>query len=122
MAAATSAEPDDGFFTFAVSPSGAAAVTFDRPPVNAVSLRVYQDLSRLVDRIECNPNIRVVILRAPAGARAWCGGADLNDFVGSDVAARTTRYDFINSQLPRFYRMDRPVIAAIGGGGAIVSA
>jgi enoyl-CoA hydratase/carnithine racemase len=115
MSAATSAEPDDGVFAVAVSPSGVATVTFDRPPVNAVSLRVYQELGRVVDRIEGDANIRAVILRAPAGARAWCGGADLNDFVGIDVASRKIRYDFINAQLPRFYRMERPVIAAIEG-------
>lgn len=115
MSASTSAELDDSVFALTVAPSGVAIVTFDRPPVNAVSLQVYQDLGRLVDRVEGDADIRTVVLRAPAGARAWCGGADLNDFVGIDVAARKTRYDFINAQLPRFYRMDRPVIAAIEG-------
>ena len=115
MSAATSADPADSVFAVSVAPNGVATATFDRPPVNAVSLRVYQDLGRLVDRIEGDADIRVVVLRASAGARAWCGGADLNDFVGIDVAARKARYDFINAQLPRFYRMDRPVVAAIEG-------
>lgn len=104
-----------GAFTILTDPAGVATVIFCRPPVNAVSLSVYEDIGQLVDRIENDNSIRVVILTAPDEARAWCGGADLNDFVEMDVAARNERYDFINAQLPRFYRMDRPVIAAING-------
>lgn len=115
MSAATSAEPTLAFFDLAMASTGVATVTFDRPPVNAVSVGVYEDLGRLVDRVEQDPSIRAVVLRAAAGARAWCGGADLNDFASIDVAGRKARYEFINAQLPRFYRLDRPVIAAIEG-------
>jgi enoyl-CoA hydratase/carnithine racemase len=102
-------------FTVRSGPDGIAVVTFARPPVNAVSISVYEELGRLVSRIEADPTIRAIVLTAPEDARAWCGGADLNDFVGIDVAGRKQRYAFINAQLPRFYAMDRPVIAAING-------
>ncbi len=115
-----------GDFSLEVDAQGIALVTFSRPPVNAVSLSVYQDLGRLVDRIEGDDAVRVVVLTAPDDARAWCGGADLNDFVGIDPEGRKARYAFINAQLPRFYRMDRPVIAAVNGAaigiGMILSA
>ena len=104
-----------GSFSLDVDSDGVALVTFSRPPVNAVSLSVYRDLGALVDRIEGDCAVRVVVLTAPDDARAWCGGADLNDFVGIDPAGRKQRYAFINAQLPRFYRMDRPVIAAVAG-------
>ena len=115
-----------GAFTLDVRDDGVGLVTFDRPPVNAVSVAVYEALGALVDRIEGGADVRVVVLTAPADARAWCGGADLNDFVGIDPDARKQRYDFINAQLPRFYAMDRPVIAAINapavGIGVILAA
>lgn len=95
--------------------SGVCVVTFSRPPVNAVSLSVYEDIGRLVDRLRDDVSVRVVVLTAPDDARAWCGGADLNDFVGINPAGRKERYAFINAQLPRFYRLERPVIAAING-------
>ena len=104
-----------GSFALKIDPDGIALVTFSRPPVNAVSLSVYQDIGALVDRIEGDDAVRVVVLTAPDNARAWCGGADLNDFVGIDPEGRKQRYAFINAQIPRFYRMDRPVIAAMNG-------
>jgi len=104
-----------GSFGLVTSDDGVGLATFSRPPVNAVSLSVYEDIGRLVDAIEANPSIRAVVLTAPDAARAWCGGADLNDFVGMDTARRKERYAYINQQVPRFYRLDRPVIAAING-------
>lgn len=104
-----------GSFALQTDANGVALVTFSRPPVNAVSLSVYEDIGQLVTRVEADSAIRCVVLTAPAVARAWCGGADLNDFVGMDADARKQRYANINQQLPRFYRMERPVIAAING-------
>lgn len=104
-----------GAFTVSVDEAGVGSVLFDRPPVNAVSIGVYEDLGRLVEHVEASDDIRVVVLKAPRGARAWCGGADLHDFVGMTPEKRKERYAFINAQLPRFYQLDRPVIAAIEG-------
>ena len=104
-----------GSFKLNVGSDGVALVTFSRPPVNAVSLSVYEDIGRLVQRIEGDAEIRVAVLTAPDEARAWCGGADLNDFVGMNSEKRKERYRFINEQMPGFYRLDRPVIAAING-------
>jgi enoyl-CoA hydratase/carnithine racemase len=104
-----------GVFTVCVDAAGIASVLFDRAPVNAISLEVYSDLGRLVEHVEASDDIRVVVLHAAKHARAWCGGADLHDFVGMTPARRKERYSFINAQLPRFYQLDRPVIAAIEG-------
>lgn len=104
-----------GSFEIDVANDGVAVAVFSRPPVNAVSMSVYEDIGRLVDQIEADTEIRVVVLTAPESSRAWCGGADLNEFVGMDTERRKERYRFINAQVPRFYRMDRPVIAAING-------
>ena len=98
-----------------VRSDGIAIATFSRPPVNAVSLAVYEDLGRLVDFIESHSAIRTMILAAPPDARAWCGGADLNDFTGMTAERRLERYAFINEQLPRFHAITRPTIAAITG-------
>jgi enoyl-CoA hydratase/carnithine racemase len=98
-----------------VDAAGIADVVFDRPPVNAVSLEVYGSLETLVELVSSSDEIRVVIVRAPPDARAWCGGADLNDFADISVDERSRRYDVINRVLPRFYTLDRPVIAAING-------
>lgn len=94
-------------------PNGVLLATLDRPPVNAVSIEVYEDLGRLVDQVEASADVRVVVLAAPPETRAWCGGADLNDFVGMDSARRRERYAFVNAVLPRLAALDRPTIAAV---------
>lgn len=104
-----------GNFSLTSHPDGVAVLVFDRPPVNAVSVEVYEDLVRIADRIDADVRIKAVVLTAPETSRAWCGGADLNDFVGMDPDKRKARYEFVNAALPRFAAIERPVLAAING-------
>lgn len=106
---------DFGAFTVARHEHGVLQVTFSRPPVNAVSLSVYEDLGQLADYVTNNDAVRVMVITAPPGARAWCGGADLHEFKGMTAEGRKERYQFINAQLPKFHAIDRPVIASIEG-------
>lgn len=100
-------------FRLEVDARGIATVSFDRPPVNAVSIEVYEQLVELRRTIEADQAIRAVVLAAPPDARAWCGGADLNEFVGMDTARRKQRYERINELLPHLGQLERPTIAAI---------
>lgn len=102
-----------GAFSVDLQETGVALVTFSRPPVNAVSLSVYDDIGHLADHIDASADIKVVVLSAPEGSRAWCGGADLREFEGMTAERRRQRYEFINEKLPRFHQIDRPMIAAI---------
>ncbi len=102
-----------GDFAVSVDGDGVATVRFDRPPVNSVSMSVYEALPALRERIEGDESARVVVLTAPDDARAWCGGADLNDFVGMNPERRKERYARINELLPHLNELERPTIAAI---------
>lgn len=104
---------DFGAFSLNVGDDGVAVATFSRPPVNAVSLSVYEDIGKFADHVATDERIRVIVIQAPDQSRAWCGGADLNEFKGMTAERRKERYEFINEQLPRFHRIDRPMIAAI---------
>ncbi|WP_313804642.1 enoyl-CoA hydratase/isomerase family protein [Sphingobium sp.] len=104
-----------GSFALEVREDGVAIATFSRPPVNAVSLSVYEDIGRFADHVAGDDNIKCIVITAPDNARAWCGGADLHEFKGMTVEKRKERYRFINAQLPRFHQIDRPMIAAIRG-------
>lgn len=95
--------------------NGVALATFSRPPVNAFSISAYENLGAFAQWVEQNDNVRAVVMTAPDDARAWCGGADLNDFKGMTKEKRKERYAYINQQLPRFHALDRPTIAAING-------
>jgi enoyl-CoA hydratase len=102
------------FFDLKTS-DGIAVLTFERLPVNAFSYDVYREIGKVSDHIEASDDIRVVIVTASAKSRAWVGGADLKDFLDLDYETRKSRYELINSCLPRFYNLDRPTIAAING-------
>lgn len=106
---------DFGSFILDLREDGVAIATFSRPPVNAVSLSVYEDIGRFSDHVAGNDDIRAIVITAPEESRAWCGGADLHEFKGMTAALRKERYAFINAQLPRFHDIDRPMIAAIRG-------
>lgn len=101
------------FFRMETDSRGITVVTFDRPPVNAVSFEVYPDIRDLCEQIESTDDTRVVVLTSPPNARAWCGGADVRDFLPLDHASRMARYAMINECLPRFYNLNRPVIGAL---------
>jgi enoyl-CoA hydratase/carnithine racemase len=101
------------YFKLATDSDGITVVTFDRPPVNAMSFDVYPELKVLADIVESSDQTRVVVITAPPDARAWCGGADLNDFLPLGFESRLERYRLVEDCLPRLYNLNRPVIAAL---------
>lgn len=102
-----------GSFSLDIRDDGVAIATFSRPPVNAISLSVYEDIGNFADHVAGDDRIRAIVIRAPDESRAWCGGADLNEFKDMTAERRKERYEFVNEQLPRFHHIDRPMIAAI---------
>jgi enoyl-CoA hydratase/carnithine racemase len=101
------------FFSIQTDTQGITTITLNRPPVNAISVAIYPEMRRIANMIMSTEETRVVILTAPPNARAWCGGAELSEFVDLDYDARLARYDVINEYMPSLYNLDRPVIAAI---------
>lgn len=106
---------DFGSFKVTVTEDRVGLITFSRPPVNAFSLRVYEDLGAMVDGLKDDDSFRAAVLTAPKESRAWCGGADVTEFKDMTPERRRERYEFINRQMPKFAGFDRPVIAAING-------
>jgi enoyl-CoA hydratase/carnithine racemase len=101
------------FFSLETDADGVTVVTFNRPPVNAVSFEVYPEIKKLAELVQSTDETRVMILTSPADARAWCGGADLNDFLPLGFDSRLERYRLVEDCLPHLYNIDRPVIAAL---------
>jgi enoyl-CoA hydratase/carnithine racemase len=83
------------FFTLETDSEGITVVTFNRPPVNAMSFEVYPELKILADIIQSSDESRVVVITSPPDARAWCGGADLNDFLPLGFESRIERYRLV---------------------------
>jgi enoyl-CoA hydratase/carnithine racemase len=89
-----------------------AVITLNRPPANAITVQLMQELNAALSDIENDAAVRSVIITG-AGDRIFCAGADLgNAFSGPDVAS-FIRYG--NSVVRRIERFPKPVVAAING-------
>ncbi len=92
-----------------------AVVTLDRPPVNALSFAVLDELSRALRSLDEERSVRAAILTGK-GEKAFAAGADIAELavlqtaVEAKVAARTGQ-----ALTRQIERMRLPVIAAING-------
>ncbi|WP_122982173.1 enoyl-CoA-hydratase DpgD [Actinoplanes teichomyceticus] len=97
-----------------------ARVTLDRPDVlNAMDLRMHEELARIWDDIEADDRIRVVVLTG-AGDRAFSVGQDLKERARRD-AAGTPGSSFGSRGQPGWPRLterfgfSKPVVARVDG-------
>jgi len=106
-----------------------AAVTLDRPPVNALSSGFYAELSAVIERIAADPQVSVMVLMS-ASSRAFCAGADVTELAalsGADAeAADARRQELARRVFGQLLDLPQPSIAvldgpAIGAGAVIAS-
>ncbi|MFI1416143.1 enoyl-CoA-hydratase DpgD [Streptomyces sp. NPDC020707] len=97
-----------------------ARVTLDRPEVlNAMDLRMHEELAHVWDDVEADDDIRVVVLTG-AGDRAFSVGQDLKERSRLD-AEETPRTTFGSRGLPGWPRLterftlSKPVLARVNG-------
>lgn len=91
-----------------------AVVTLDRPPVNAVSQRMYEDIRGLFGRFdELVPGAKAVVLRG--AGKHFCAGNDLDEFVTLDAANSAGRMRVVRDAFASIYDCPVPVIGAVHG-------
>ena len=89
-----------------------AVITLNRPPANAISEQLMQDLNAALSSVSDDESVRSVIITG-AGDKIFCAGADLGSaFSGGNVDVFIR---FGNSVLRKIERFPKPVIAAING-------
>jgi len=91
-----------------------AKITIDRPPANALSSGVLNELSVILDEIESNDDIRVILIHGEG--RFFSAGADIKEFTTIDSGNGFTNLATNGQDL--FERMEtfpKPIIAAIHG-------
>ncbi|MFC1870324.1 enoyl-CoA hydratase/isomerase family protein [Chloroflexota bacterium] len=92
-----------------------AYVTLNRPQaLNAYNTRMRDELYQILSAIRDDDEVAVAIIRG-AGDKAFCAGADLNDFLTtpSPVAARRVRRE--RDVWGLFLSLPQPVIGALHG-------
>jgi enoyl-CoA hydratase len=89
-------------------------VTIDRPPVNAVNLQLYQEITETFHSINERDDFRVVILRAE-GKKAFIAGNDLHEFLTMNPENAGERMKIVRESFWAVYDCRVPVIGAING-------
>ncbi len=96
-----------------IQSDGLVFVTIDRPPMNALSIKLISELHTVVNVLKKNKDIRCVILHS--SHKNFCAGADLKErkILSLDDAGETL--DSINNCFNAFESIPVPTIAAING-------
>ena len=106
----------DGFETIVYAKEeGIAQIALNRPWVlNAHNMQMRDDLYRVLEAVQDDPEVRCVVLRGE-GERAFCTGADLTEFgtAPSRVIARQVRWE--RDLWGLFLSIDKPILAALHG-------
>jgi enoyl-CoA hydratase len=91
--------------------SKVAVVTLNRPPVNALNIGLYRDITGVFDEITARTDDVNVAILTGAG-RAFCGGRDLKVAGTEDPAERAK---WVKAGLGAVYHCGVPVVAAVNG-------
>ena len=99
-----------------------ATLTFNRPEArNAMTWEMFDGLYEACERLDADPEIRVVVLRG-AGSKAFVSGTDIRQFLDFKTREDALGYEARNARvLGRVADMSKPTIAmvqgdAVGGG------
>lgn len=93
-----------------------ASVTINRPDkLNALNMKVMQELGAAFDELGADDNVRVIIVTG-AGEKAFVAGADISELnAHGDPAHATAHAKFGHALAFKVERVAKPVIMAING-------
>jgi enoyl-CoA hydratase/carnithine racemase len=100
-----------------------AVIRLNRPGKhNAISHEMAEELTRCLDALDANPEVRVIVITG-AGEKAFCAGADMEQVALKPMAEGEDVREWAAQAAVRLLRASKPVIAAVNGyaygGGAI---
>ena len=91
-----------------------AEITIDVPPVNAITLANYAEIGEAFDAADSWQGINCVLFTG-AGARAFCAGLDLKEFLAATVEEDPARARIVRRCFKSIRDCALPTIAAVNG-------
>lgn len=93
---------------------GVAIATISRPPANALSQGLIQDVNSLLDAVENDDDVRVIVIHGEG--RFFSAGADIKEFTTVETGEQFARLAKNGQDVfERVEAFSKPVIAAIHG-------
>ncbi len=90
-------------------------LTFNRPKaLNALNRELIEELGIVIDRVEADPDIKVLVLTG-AGDKAFVAGADISELTEMDALQAKYFSEMGQKTFSRLESLSIPVIAAVNG-------
>jgi len=90
------------------------SVVLDRPPVNALTIALYQRIAEVFEDIGTWTDVNCAVLSA-GGSRAFCAGLDLRELLAAKVEDDPGRAVIVRRMFRSVRHCAIPVIAAVNG-------
>lgn len=94
--------------------NGVATITLNRPPMNPLNSKIYQELSQAADEIKADTSVKVVIITG-SGEKAFAAGADIMEMVNLTPIEVMDFCRTAHIASEKFEGLGKPVIAAVNG-------
>jgi enoyl-CoA hydratase/carnithine racemase len=88
-------------------------IRLDRPPMNALSAQVVDELAAAAAQVSADDQIRAVVIYG--GARVFAAGADIKEMAEAGYAQIAAHSGRLQASLTAVARIPKPVVAAITG-------
>lgn len=97
-----------------IKENGVATITLNRPPMNPLNGRVFQELADAADEIEADNTVRAVVITG-SGDRAFAAGADISEMVNLTPMEIHAFCRASRTAFTKIENLSKPVIAAVNG-------
>ncbi len=91
-----------------------ATIQLNRPPVNALNRKLFEELNQVLDQIEYDDEVKAVII-AGSGEKAFAAGADITEMANLDAAGMAKMNAVSRKAFDKLEQLSKPVIAAVNG-------
>jgi len=92
---------------------GVATITLTRPPMNALSIQMQQEIAHASRELGSRPNVRAVILYG--GPKLFAAGADVKEMAGMTYQDMVRASVGLQDAFTAVTRIPQPTIAAVTG-------
>jgi len=91
-----------------------ATITLNRPPMNPLNRRMYEELGQVAEELNADPQVKVAIITG-AGDKAFAAGLDVKEVEGKTVTEMKDFWACSRDASARVAALEKPVIAAVNG-------
>lgn len=92
---------------------GVGTIRLDRPPMNALNMRMQDELGALATEIGAREDVRAVLLRG--SEKVFAAGADIKEMRTMSYTDMVRRGPSLQAALTAVARLPQPVVAAVNG-------